>query len=193
LAAVVWSNAPVPSLKDEGRKLAAIMFTDMVGYSALSQRDEVAALALLEEQRQIVRRALPGHGGREVKTIGDGFLLEFPSALAAVQSALEIQHALHERNQIGTSGPRLLLRVGIHVCDVVCRDGDLYGDGVNLASRIEAHAMPGGICVTEDVARQSRNTVPSPLITLGAAELKNIELATVVYRVVMPLEAPLMG
>src|SRR6266850_4740460 len=85
------SNPSVPSENTKHRKLAAIMFTDMVGYSTLSQRNEALALELLEEHRRVVRGVLPQHGGREVKTTGDGFLLEFPSALAAVQCAIEIQ------------------------------------------------------------------------------------------------------
>jgi class 3 adenylate cyclase/Tfp pilus assembly protein PilF len=164
------------------------MFTDMVGYSALSQQDEALALELLEEHRRIVRATLPRHGGREVKTIGDGFLLEFPSALAAVQGAVEIQQTLHERNVVSPPARRIDVRIGIHVCDVVERDGDIYGDGVNLGARLEPLATPGGICVSEDVARQVRNKLPNTLAALGPAELKNIELATVVHRVLMPWE-----
>src|SRR5450432_1512591 len=99
------------------RKLAAIMFTDMVGFSALSQRDEALALELLEEHRGIVRAFLALHGGREVKTMGDGFLLEFPSALAAVQAAGEIQQALHTRNESSTTERQIRIRIGIHVGD----------------------------------------------------------------------------
>ena len=145
------------SVGTEQRRLAAIMFTDMVGYSALAQRDEALALELLEEHRRVVRGILPQHGGREVKTTGDGFLIEFPSALAAVQCAVEIQHACHERNQKSASERQFRLRIGIHVGDVVQSEGDIHGDGVNIAARIEPLAAPGGICVSEDVARQVRN------------------------------------
>ncbi len=174
----------------EQRKLAAIMFTDMVGYSALAQRNEALALELLEEHRRVVRGLLPRHGGREVKTTGDGFLLEFPSALAAVQGAVEIQSALHERNQVSPPERQLRIRIGIHVGDVVMRDGDIHGDGVNIAARIEPLAAAGGICVSEDVERQVRNKLPQMLTALGPAELKNIVLPVVVHRVTMPWETP---
>ena len=174
----------------EQRKLAAIMFTDMVGYSALSQRNEALALELLEEHRRVVRSLLPRHGGREVKTTGDGFLLEFPSALAAVQGAVEIQNALHARNQVSPSERQLRIRIGIHVGDVVMRDGDIHGDVVNIAARIEPLAAAGGICVSEDVERQVHNKLPQTLTALGPAELKNIVLPVVVHRVVMPWETP---
>jgi len=170
----------------EHRKLAAIMFTDMVGYSALAQRNEALALELLEEHRRLVRDILPRHGGREVKTTGDGFLIEFPSALAAVQCAVDVQQALHHRSQTQPADRQVRIRIGIHVGDVVLRDGDIHGDGVNIAARIEPLAEPGGICVSEDVARQVGNKVEHPLAPLGPAELKHIELPVVVHRVCLP-------
>src|SRR5215813_1355308 len=103
----------------EQRKLAAIMLTDMVGYSALAQRNEALALELLEEHRGVVRGLLPRHGGREVKTTGDGFLIEFSSALAAVQCAVTIQQTLHERNGASPPERQVHIRIGIHVGDVV--------------------------------------------------------------------------
>ena len=165
------------------------MFTDMVGYSALSQRDEALALELLEEHRALIRAVIPRHRGREVKTIGDGFLLEFASALSAVQAAIEIQKALHERNQSAPAGREVRLRIGIHVGDVVLRDGDIHGDGVNIAARLEPLAVGGGICVSEDVARAVRNKLSYPLAPLGLTELKNIDLPVSVFRVVLPWEA----
>jgi adenylate cyclase len=174
----------------EQRKLAAIMFTDMVGYSALSQRNEALALELLEEHRRIVRDILPKHSGREVKTTGDGFLIEFPSALAAVQCAVAVQQTLHERNQTQPAEGQVRIRIGIHVGDVVLRDGDIHGDGVNIAARIEPLAQPGGICFSEDVARQVGNKLAYPLASLGSAELKNIKLPVAVHRIVLPWEKP---
>ncbi len=133
---------------DEQRKLAAIMFTDMAGYSALNQRDEKLAQELLEEHRRLLREIFPRFNGTEIKTIGDAFLVEFNSALEAAQCAIEIQRALAKRNDDVSPEQRIEVRIGIHVGDVVHREGDVYGDGVNIASRIEPVAGTGGICVS---------------------------------------------
>ena len=132
----------------ELRKLAAIMFTDMVGYSALAQRNEALALEVLDEHRGLLRGIVGRHGGREVKTMGDGFLFEFPSALSAVQGAAEMQQALYQRNQTIPMERQVRIRIGIHVGDVVLRADDIHGDGVNIAARIEPLAASGGICVS---------------------------------------------
>ena len=162
------------------------MFTDMVGYSALSQRDEALALELLEEHRRLLRPIFPKHHGREVETAGDAFLVEFVSALEAVRCAVEIQEQLAERNRITPPERAILLRIGIHVGDVVHKDGKVMGDAVNIAARIEPLATAGGICISEDVARQIRNKLDHPLVTLGPGELKNIDLPVVICRVVLP-------
>src|SRR5438445_7654699 len=130
----------------EQRKLAAIMFTDMVGYSALAQRSETLALELLEEHRGLLRSLFPRFNGREVKTIGDAFLVEFHSALEAAQCAIEIQRTLAKRNHDVPAAKRIELKIGIHIGDVVHRGGDVYGDGGNIASRTEPLAGAGGIC-----------------------------------------------
>src|SRR5690349_13601822 len=127
------------------------MFTDMVDYTAMSESNEALALALLEEHRRLLRPVFARHGGREVKTIGDGFLVEFPSALEAVRCALEIQQLMQKRNQSVPSDRKILLRVAVHLGDIEHRDGDVYGDAVNIASRIQAFADPGGICITQQV------------------------------------------
>src|SRR5437016_14644911 len=147
------------SVSSEQRRLAAIMFTDMVGYSALAQRDQALALRLLEEHREILRSIFPRFNGTEIKTIGDAFLVEFQSALEAAQCAIEIQRTLAKRNHDVTVERRIELKIGIHIGDVVPRGGDVYGDGVNIASRIEALAGAGGICVSMDVERQIRNAL----------------------------------
>ena len=172
----------------EQRKLAAIMFTDMVGYSALAQRDDKLALELLEEHRRLLREIFPRFHGTEIKTIGDAFLVEFGSALEAAQCAIEIQRTLAKRNHDVTSDRRIELKIGIHIGDVVHREGDVYGDGVNIASRIEALAGAGGICVSMDVERQIRNALEARFEKFGTADLKNISLPMDLFRIVLPWE-----
>ena len=182
-------NALVPSQNAEQRKLAAIMFTDMVGYSALAQRDDRLALELLEEHRRLLREIFPRFNGTEIKTIGDAFLVEFASALEAAQCAIEIQRTLAKRNHDVTSDRRIKLKIGIHIGDVIHRDGDVYGDGVNIASRIEQLAGAGGICVSTDVERQIRNALEARFEKFGSADLKNIKLPMDLFRIVLPWEA----
>ena len=172
----------------EQRKLAAIMFTDMVGYSALSQRDDKLALELLEEHRELLREIFPRFNGTEIKTIGDAFLVEFNSALEAAQCAIEIQRALAKRNHDVTAERRIELKIGIHIGDVVHRGGDVYGDGVNIASRIEQLAGAGGICVSMDVERQIRNALEARFEKLAPTELKNISVPMDLFRIVLPWE-----
>src|SRR6266704_6900505 len=173
----------------EERKLAAIMFTDMVGYSALAQRDDKIALELLEEHRRLLRELFPQFHGTEIKTIGDAFLVEFGSALEAAQCAIEIQRTLAKRNHDVTPDRRIELKIGIHIGDVVHRDGDVYGDGVNIASRIEQLAGAGGICVSMDVERQIRNALEARFEKFGSADLKNIKLPMDLFRIVLPWES----
>ena len=178
----------MPTESTEERKLAAIMFTDMVGYSALSQRDDKLAQELLEEHRRLLREIFPRFHGAEIKTIGDAFLVEFGSALEAAQCAIEIQRTLAKRNHDVTSDRRIELKIGIHIGDVMHRDGDVYGDGVNIASRIEQLAGAGGICVSMDVERQIRNALEARFEKFGTADLKNIKLPMDLFRIVLPWE-----
>ena len=178
-----------PTMSIEERKLAAIMFTDMVGYSALAQRDDKLALQLLEEHRQLLREIFPRFHGTEIKTIGDAFLVEFGSALEAAQCAIEIQRTLAKRNHDVGADRRIELKIGIHIGDVVHRDGDVYGDGVNIASRIEQLAGAGGICVSMDVERQIRNALEARFEKFGSADLKNISLPMDLFRIVLPWES----
>jgi TolB-like protein/class 3 adenylate cyclase/Tfp pilus assembly protein PilF len=176
------------SVDIEQRKLAAIMFTDMVGYSALSQRDDKLALELLEEHRQLLREIFLRFHGTEIKTIGDAFLIEFNSALEAARCGIEIQRALAKRNADITPDRRIELKIGIHIGDVVHRGGDVYGDGVNIASRIEPLAGAGGICVSMDVERQIRNAVETRFEKLAPTDLKNISVPMELFRIVLPWE-----
>ena len=162
------------------------MFTDMVDYTTMSEKNEALALTMLEEHRTLLRPVFARHGGHEVKTIGDGFLVEFPSALEAVRCGLEIQQLMYRRNQGVTSEKKILLRVAVHLGDVEHRDGDVYGDAVNIASRIQSLTDPGGICITQQVYDHVRKNEEFRMVALGQNRLKNVQNPTEVYRV-MPL------
>ncbi|MBI4547942.1 MAG: tetratricopeptide repeat protein [Ignavibacteriae bacterium] len=176
----------MPEEPKEHRKLAAIMFTDMVGYSALTQKNEKLALELLDEHRKLLRPILSKHGGREIETAGDSFFVEFGSALEATQCAIEIQKTLFKRNKSSPPERAITIRIGLHLGDVVYMDKHVHGDGVNIAARIEPLAEPGGISISEDMARQVQNKIELPVIRLGNSELKNIQLQMDIYQIVMP-------
>ena len=167
------------------RRLAAIMFTDLVGSTQLAQRDEPAALQLLHEQEEVARPVLVAHHGRLVKSTGDGMLVEFANALEAVQCAVEFQRQLHERSG-GNGGRPLRVRIGIHVGDVEEHGTDILGDAVNIAARIEPLAEPGGICLSGPAYDQVSNKVAYALERLGPRPLKGVMKAMEVYRVVLP-------
>lgn len=131
--------------------MAAVMFTDMAGYTTLGQTNESLSLALVEEQRKLIRPILTRHNGREVKTMGDAFLVEFPSALDAVRCGYDIQRATREFNISMPPEKRINLRVGVHLGDVVESQGDISGDAVNVASRVESLAENGAVCLTRQV------------------------------------------
>jgi len=159
------------------------MFTDMVDYTGLSEKDESLALTLLEEQRRIARPVFANHGGQEVKTLGDGFLVEFASTLEAVRCALEIQHVMNVRNQNHPPDRRILLRVAVNVGDVEHRDGDIFGDTVNIASRVHEVADPGGVCITQQVYDQIRNSREFQTTSLGQSRLKNVQTPVEIYKI----------
>ncbi len=170
------------------RRLAAIMFTDMIGYTALGQKNESLSLALVEEQRNLIRPILKEHNGKEVKTIGDAFLIEFRSALDAVRCAYDIQRAIRELNLSFSEEHRLHLRIGIHLGDVVESDGDISGDAVNVASRIEPLAEDGGVCLSRQVYDHVQNKFELPLSSSGLKTLKNVGTPIEVFSVTMPWE-----
>jgi adenylate cyclase len=161
-----------------------MMLTDMVGFSSLTQRDEHQALGLVREQEKIVRSRLRPTHGRVVKTLGDGLLVEFPSALTAVTCAIEIQKSLERRNS-RSAGERLELRIGVHLGDVVHRAGDVFGDAVNIVARIEPLADPGGVCVTQQVLDQVRNKIDARFELLGTPALKHIQSPIQVHRILL--------
>ena len=167
------------------RRLAAIVFTDIAGYTSLAQSDEAGALRLLEVQERLIRPLLETHRGRKVKSMGDGLLIEFHNALDAVECAVDLQRQVHERNT--RDGERALrLRVGIHLGDVQRKGSDILGDAVNIASRVEPLADPGGVCLSEPVYVQVHNKVPYRLENLGSKNLKGVQEPMDVYRVVLP-------
>jgi adenylate cyclase len=170
------------------RRLAAIMFTDMVGYTALTQSDESKALKLLERHNQLLRPIFPRFNGREVKTVGDSFLVEFDSALEATLCAIEIQRSLHEYDLSAPVGSKIQIRVGIHLGDVVHAESDVFGDAVNIAARLEPLAEPGSVCISEQVFAQVRNKIPNPLRQLEPTVLKNVRFPMNIYRIVLPWE-----
>jgi adenylate cyclase len=170
------------------RRLAAIMFTDMVGYTALAQADEAVALEVLGRHNRLLRPVFAKFRGREVKTVGDAFLVEFQSALDAVQCAVEIQRILHEYNLSSSDRWRVRIRIGVHVGDVVQANGDVLGDAVNVASRIEPLADPDGICVTQQVFDQIQTKIALPMVKLAPRELKNVSIPVGVYKIVQPWE-----
>src|SRR5206468_10908481 len=170
------------------RPHADIITTYIMTTISLAQTDETLALKLLEEHRQILRSLFSRFNGAEIKTIGDAFLVEFHSALEAAECGIEIQRTLAKRNHDVAADRRIEVRIGIHIGDVVHRGGDVYGDGVNIASRIQAVAGAGGICVSTDVERQIHNTLEARLKKLAPTELKNIHVPMDLYRIVLPWE-----
>jgi adenylate cyclase len=158
------------------RRLAAILAADVVGYSRLMGLDEADTLARLKSlHRDLVRPNITGRGGRIVKLMGDGLLAEFPSALEAVQCAVDIQRAMPEREAEQPKERRIALRIGVNLGDIVIEGADIFGDGVNVAARLEALAQPGCICVSSTVKDQVRGTLRQEFRDLGEVEVKNIE------------------
>ncbi len=166
-----------------GRELVAIMLTDMFGYSKAMERDEARAYAKLVEHNRIMRGAIAAHRGREIKTIGDAFLVIFRSAIDAVDCALTAQRAFADWNLGRDEDDRVLVRIGIHLGDVLITGDDVFGDGVNVVARIEPHAEPGGICISEPVFEMVRKKLQLDVSKVEGAKLKNIAVAPVLYRI----------
>src|ERR1700722_11597537 len=169
----------------ENRKLAAILCSDVVGYSRPAGADEDRILARLRALRSdLIDPTIAVHNGRVVNRTGDGALVEFRSVVDAVRCAIEIQNAMVERNAGVPEDRRILFRIGIHLGDVVEEsDGDLMGDGVNIAARLEGIAEPGAICLSEDAYRQVKGRLDLAVTDLGATRLKNIAEPIRVYSV----------
>ena len=164
------------------RRLAAILAADVAGYSRLMGADEVATAQALREHRSTADPLIAQHGGRIVKTTGDGLLIEFGSVVGAVECALALQRLAAERNAETAAERRMEWRIGIHLGDVLIEGDDILGDGVNIAARLEGIAKPGGICISDDAFRQVRGKVEAEFADLGEQSLKNIARPLRVYR-----------
>ena len=157
------------------RRLAAVLAADVAGYSLLMGRDEEGTLTQLKAFRTtLVDPVIAAHRGRIVKTTGDGMLVEFASAVDAARCAVEIQRGVALENVEVPELARIEFRIGIHVGDIIVDDNDIFGDGVNIAARLEGIAQPGGICISDDAQRQIRGKLDSPFEDMGPQNLKNI-------------------
>src|SRR6266436_5936647 len=166
------------------RRLAAIVAVDVAGYSRLMGADEEGTLAAFKSHRkELIDPLIAQHQGRIVKTTGDGLLIEFASIVDAVRCAVVMQQGMADRNANLNESQRIRFRVGINVGDVIVEDGDIFGDGVNVAARLEALAEPGGICVSARVQEDAAGRLDLAFDDLGDQRLKNIARPVRVYRV----------
>ena len=157
------------------RRLVAVLAADVAGYSRLMGADEEGTLAQLKAVRKaLVDPTIAAHRGRIVKTTGDGMLVEFASAVDAARGAAEVQRAMAKQNTNVPQDTRIEFRIGIHVGDIIIDDNDIFGDGVNIAARLEGIAEPGGICISDDAQRQIRGKIDIAFDDMGPQTLKNI-------------------
>jgi adenylate cyclase len=171
------------SKRDPERRLAAILSADAVGYSRLMAEDEAGTIQTLNAFREAIETLVEQHRGRVVDSPGDNLLAEFPNALDAVQCAVEIQGVLRVRNQSLAENRRMLFRIGLHLGDIRIEGDHIYGDGVNIAARLEGLAQPGGVCVSGEVQRQVENKLDLSFEDLGEQEVKNIPNPVRAYRI----------
>src|SRR5829696_7038945 len=156
------------------RKLAAIFAADVAGYSRLMGQDEVGTMRTLTALREVMDQLIAQHRGRIANTAGDSVLAEFPSVVDAVQCAVEVQEALREKNEGVPEDRQLRFRIAVHVGDVMVRDGDLLGDGVNVAARLQTLAEPGGVCISGDAYQYAHRCLPLTFTDLGQQAIKNV-------------------
>src|SRR5712692_1149320 len=175
-------------LQAETRKLAAIMFTDMVGFSRQMGADKTRMLRVLEAHNQILQQAVTEHQGHVIKTMGDAFLVDFPSVVHAVQCAQHIQAQFRTHNAEKETNEQIHIRIGIHLGDIVQRDGDVFGDGVNVASRLQTLAEPDTICISQVVYQEVEKKLPlGTVVSLGRLKLKKWQRAFQVAAIVLLL------
>jgi TolB-like protein/Tfp pilus assembly protein PilF len=168
------------------------MFTDVVGYASIAEKNEARALGLLGEHRRLLQSVFSKHEGHVVKTMGDGFLVEFASAVEAVNCAVEAQREMQRFNSPRVL-ERVLIRIGVHVGEVIHSEEDVLGDAVNVAARVESLAEPGGICITRQVVDQIERKVDYKIVKMGTRELKNIHRSVELYRLLVPAEMSRLG
>ena len=170
----------------ENRRLVAILAADIVGYSRMMAADESGTLARLKSvRREILDSNIADHGGRMVKTTGDGFLVEFASVVDAVRCAVDVQRAMAARAADFAEDQRMVLRIGVNLGDIIAEEDDIFGDGVNVAARLEGLAPPGGICISRAARDQVRDRLDQPLKDMGEIEVKNIPRPIRVFEVVL--------
>jgi class 3 adenylate cyclase len=185
---MAWRTSSRPRMQ---RKLAAVVAADVAGYSLLMGRDEEGALRRLLEFHAAIEPIVEADGGRLVNTAGDAMLLEFSSGVAALECALAIQEVVSLLNRGLCDADKMLFRIGVNLGDVIVAGGDLFGEAVNVASRLEAIAEPGGICVSHSCYLQTRRRLDVDFIDLGEQRLKNIAEPVRAYDVRRPLPAGL--
>jgi adenylate cyclase len=165
----------------ENRRLGAILAADVVGYSRLMGEDEAGTALRVREHREAARPIVADFGGRIVKTTGDGFLLEFPSVVAAVECAIAIQKLMVERNAETPEAKQIVYRIGVNLGDVLIEGDDILGDGVNIAARLEGLREPGGVLISGAAYEHIRGRIDAEFVDLGEKDLKNIARPVRVY------------
>ena len=165
------------------RRLAAILAADVAGYSRLMGADEAGTAQAFRQHLAAITPIVTSHGGRVVKTTGDGVLVDFSSIVAAVECAAAVQQLMAERNAELPQDRQMLFRIGVNLGDVLIEGEDILGDGVNIAARLEGIADPGGICISDDAYRQVQGKVAAQFVDSGEQQLKNISRPVRAYRV----------
>src|SRR5580765_4260004 len=194
-----WRPRPTPPVARENtmvddnssmkRRLSAILAADIAGYSRLMGQDEAATVRDLKGHQAVILPLVGRHGGRIIDTAGDGLLAEFPSVIGATACAAEIQRIMAARNEEMPEHRRMLFRIGINLGDVIHDEARIYGDGINVAARLEGLAEPGGVLVSQAVHDQVRDRLDLAFEDLGERELKNIARPVRVYRLQPPAES----